>query len=375
MSIVANNHSNLVYHSVPRAMKPCSDDALTSDAGNGVKAVVDGLASLGGKMSKVPMIDLWLKLVYWAPFLKAAYLFQRYTTCDNSDLSVSDGVYLKFYPVLLCVRRNLLDIFTTWITSLCTLQLCPYIATKTELGLSDFYCLFLNLFDTAVITDVEAFRNKIKGCKFFTFPTGHPLKLHHVLFGNNRFANAFESASRQMEVYNSKNSMTRDDFVRRMDTNSFDNSLPLLAYFLRALSESECVDFKNKEIILKDHSKFLREMERCTVLITNASVQAKDHVRVRRLSEVKAIGSLLAGELSRLISTDDMKLLIKDNFAGQLRVIFDIQSRMGEKDGEKMTIVRYFPLYIRAVSSTAFSTKVTEWRCILYGLCIQVIFF
>merc|ERR1711871_1811540 len=38
----------------------------------------------------------------------------------------------------------------------------------------------------------------------------------------------------------------------------------------------------------------------------------------------------------------------------------------------KMSIIRYFPLYIRSISSTAFSTKICEWRCLLSGLSVHL---
>ena len=114
----------------------------------------------------------------------------------------------------------------------------------------------------------------------------------------------------------------------------------------------------------------MRDLRRCSDVLLNSSVQAKSIERVKRLSEVKAINSLMAGEMSRVLSTDDIRILIKE-FAVQIQTIYDIRSR-AERDLEKMSIIRYFPLYIRSISSTAFSTKICEWRCLLSGLSVHL---
>lgn len=122
----------------------------------------------------------------------------------------------------------------------------------------------------------------------------------------------------------------------------------------------------------KAHNKLLDDFKKCIKVLINSSVQAKGMDRTKRLSEAKAINSLLIGELYKVLSTDDVRVFIKD-FASQIQVIFDIQGKFDvHRDIEKLSIIRYFPLYIRSISFNAFSTKICEWRCLLFGLSIQL---
>jgi len=325
---------------------------------------------------KAPIIDIWFQSVFWAPMLRASYLFRLFLESIASPSSFHHN-YLKFRPVVSCLSRELPGIFSTWTSCLCTMQLYPNLASPQEVGVTVLCTCMLRLFDSKEIAsgDIHAVTTSIlsqssisesdRSCPSASLSA----KYHQLMFSYNRFGDAFEDAVSKWEIMNNKQ-LCSDDLLRKLELSSFETSIPLLAYFFRALSQLKFNGHTTKEVMWKDHNKLMGDLKRCTHVLLNSSVQAKSFDRVKRLSEVKAINSLLAGEMSRVLSIDDIRILIKE-FASQIQTVFDIRSK-ADRDLEKMSIVRYFPLYVRAISSTAFSTKICEWRCLLSGLSIHL---
>ena len=375
LSVLAS-HNAVVYHCpsgrhISRQVKHTMPSATVfSQDTPTVKETVGMISRLS--IEKCPIIDIWLKCIFWTPFLRAACRFRTHL-----EASVGYDCAAKYFPIVLCVRRNIQEVLTTWVACLSTLQLHPHVTSPKDIGISEFYRCLFELFDSKEVFCMNEIRQKISRLLYFpsTISTivsaNEKIKYSSIMFGESRLTRAFEAAMGQWVSEQEGFEKHRlDRLLRNIECNSFETSTPLLANFFRSLSNSRVTDHKERELMWREHNKLRNELRRCVNVLLNASAQAKTFDRVKRLSEVKAINSLFVGEMSRVLSIDDVRGFIKD-FASQIQIIYDIQTK-SDRNVEKMNIVRYFPLYIRSISTTAFSTKLCEWRCLLYGLCMQL---
>jgi hypothetical protein len=349
--------------SLARTMR--ATECFDNDIKNGVKEFVDSLNQMTRASGcKTVLIDHLLLCVFWTPILKAAERFSEYIMCSGIEL---DQDY-KFYPVVLCVRRNIQHILSSWMLCLCTLQMHQRLSSKYDVCIADFFRVLSNLFDAKTVLDNENFRSKLSRCRGFSIPLGGKISLSNVLFGNDRFQQAFDGAAKLWIQNGRKPALFSTDFFQQLEMNSFKASLPFLANFFSVLSQQTLLNpnMVERGQHFKGNCKFIEEVKKCFPVLVNFSTQSSESIRLVRLSEVKCLKALLCGEFSRALYAEDLKPLITD-FATQVQPVFTIVGSRSV-DKEIISIIKYFPMYFRAICFSPFSTKITDWRSLLLGL-------
>jgi hypothetical protein len=218
--------------------------------------------------------------------------------------------------------------------------------------------------------DLPTFTLKFSSCRGFHYVPGDKQPLPKVLFGNDRFREAYDEAARLWVENGRKPDLHSSVFSHQLEMNSFKTALPFLASFFSVLSQQTLLNQNMVERTqqFKENCRLIDVVKKCFPVLINFSTQSSESVRVVRLSEVKSLKALLCGEFCRAVFAEDLKPLITD-FSSQFQAVFSMAASRGV-DKEVLSIVKYFPMYFRAISWCSFSTKITDWRYLLLGFTV-----
>ena len=366
---IYNTKSQISFFSIKTVLNPLN---FPFDMKLSIKTFLEGISEMCKAIclnKSTALIDIWLRAVFWTPFLQSTKLFYEYLFDIRNENK--NEIFKKYSPLVAYIKLNIQEIFTCWIIIFSSSQLHSDSSGRLAFGIKDFFAGLLLVFNDSYklenIPNFELYFEKIKKM----FPDIDTSSLREVkednlvchLFTNRGNKNRFVQAFISVYIYINSNYNTKD-FLYQIDQSTFKTFVPIMSVFLSSLGKNEISGNVDKSEILKTNSRLLTDFNRCILTLQNDGMALKAHARVNRLNEINILRSVFICEMSRALSDDDIKSILEDF----ILKIMNCLNKSSQYDWDDYNVLRYFPMYIRAISLNAFSTRISTWRCLLFKI-------